>query len=53
MALRTETDKETGVALLTLDRPTRHNAIDLATAAELGAAWRAFRFDDDVRAVVV
>lgn len=33
MALRTETDKGTGVALLTLDRPERLNAIDLATAA--------------------
>ncbi|MFJ1841090.1 MULTISPECIES: enoyl-CoA hydratase/isomerase family protein [unclassified Streptomyces] len=53
MTLRTETDKETGVALVTLDRPERLNAIDLATAAELSAAWRAFRFDDGVRAVVV
>ncbi|MFD7716518.1 enoyl-CoA hydratase/isomerase family protein [Streptomyces sp. NPDC059814] len=53
MALRTETDKETGVALLTLDRPERHNAIDLATAAELKAAWRALRYDDEVRVVVV
>lgn len=53
MALRTEADKDTGVALLTLDRPDKHNAIDLATAAELTAAWRAFRFDDGVRAVVI
>ncbi|WP_189546834.1 enoyl-CoA hydratase/isomerase family protein [Streptomyces gelaticus] len=53
MALRTETDKETGVALVTLDRPGKLNAIDLATAAELAAAWRAFRFDDGVRAVVL
>ncbi|MCX4795709.1 MULTISPECIES: enoyl-CoA hydratase/isomerase family protein [unclassified Streptomyces] len=53
MTLRTETDKETGVALVTLDRPEKHNAIDLATAAELTSAWRAFRFDDGVRAVVV
>src|SRR6478752_4017170 len=53
MALRTETDKETGVALVTLDRPAKHNAIDLATAAELTAAWRAFRFDDEVRAGVL
>ncbi|MGW2588870.1 enoyl-CoA hydratase/isomerase family protein [Streptomyces sp. NPDC001515] len=53
MSLRTETDAATGVALLTLDRPERHNAIDLATAAELVAAWRAFRFDDTVRAVVL
>ncbi|MEE1746711.1 enoyl-CoA hydratase/isomerase family protein [Streptomyces sp. JV184] len=53
MVLRTETDRETGVALVTLDRPEKHNAIDLATAAELAAAWRSFRFDDGVRAVVL
>ncbi|MER7808718.1 enoyl-CoA hydratase/isomerase family protein [Streptomyces sp900116325] len=53
MTLRTETDKETGVALVTLDRPERLNAIDLATADELAGVWRAFRFDDGVRAVVV
>ncbi|MEV7238763.1 enoyl-CoA hydratase/isomerase family protein [Streptomyces sp. NPDC051020] len=53
MTLRTETDKETGVAVVTLDRPEKLNAIDLATADELAAAWRAFRFDDGVRAVVV
>lgn len=35
MTLRSETDKETGVAVVTLDRPERLNAIDLATAAEL------------------
>lgn len=53
MTLRTETDEETGVALVTLDRPGRLNAIDLATADELAGVWRAFRFDDAVRAVVV
>ncbi|WP_199809564.1 enoyl-CoA hydratase/isomerase family protein [Streptomyces sp. NRRL S-920] len=52
-ALRTATDKDTGVAVLTLDRPARHNAIDLETAAELAAAWRGFRYDDSVRAIVV
>jgi len=46
-------DKDSGVAVLTLDRPEKHNAIDLATAAELAAAWREFRFDDSVRAIVV
>ncbi|MGW9428036.1 enoyl-CoA hydratase/isomerase family protein [Streptomyces decoyicus] len=51
MTLRTEI--KDGVALVTLDRPERHNAIDLDTAAELAAAWRAFRFDDAVRAAVV
>ncbi|MGP8301155.1 enoyl-CoA hydratase/isomerase family protein [Streptomyces inhibens] len=51
MTLRTEI--KDGVALVTLDRPERHNAVDLATAAELAATWRAFRFDDAVRAAVV
>lgn len=53
MSLRTETDRATGVALVTLDRPEKHNAIDLDTAAELSRAWREFRFDEDVRAVVL
>ncbi|MFF3454578.1 enoyl-CoA hydratase/isomerase family protein [Streptomyces sp. NPDC002730] len=53
MSLGIDTYKETGVALVTLDRAERHNAIDLATAGELAAAWRQFRFDDSVRAVVV
>ncbi|OAH15239.1 enoyl-CoA hydratase/isomerase family protein [Streptomyces jeddahensis] len=53
MSLLTEMHKETGVAIVTLDRPDRHNAIDLETAGELAAAWREFRFDDTVRAIVV
>ncbi|WP_428954055.1 enoyl-CoA hydratase/isomerase family protein [Streptomyces sp. cg35] len=53
MTLRTETDKETGVAVVTLDRPHRHNAIDAATAVELAEVWRQFRFDDGVRAIVL
>lgn len=53
MTLRVERDLESGVALLTLDRPEKHNAIDLVTAAELSAAWRALRYDDEVRAAVV
>jgi enoyl-CoA hydratase/carnithine racemase len=52
-ALRIATDKDTGVAVLTLDRPEKLNAIDEALASELSAAWRAFRFDDSVRAVVL
>ncbi|MGW2921399.1 enoyl-CoA hydratase/isomerase family protein [Streptomyces angustmyceticus] len=51
MTVRTEIAD--GVALVTLDRPERHNAIDLDTAARLAATWRAFRFDDAVRAVVL
>ncbi|MFJ4861483.1 MULTISPECIES: enoyl-CoA hydratase/isomerase family protein [unclassified Streptomyces] len=53
MTVRVERDKATGVAVVTLDREHRHNAIDLATAAELGAVWREFRFADEVRAVVL
>ncbi|MFM9368339.1 enoyl-CoA hydratase/isomerase family protein [Streptomyces sp. Da 82-17] len=51
--LRVERDEAAGVAVVTLDRPDRHNAIDLATAARLSAVWRELRFDDTVRAVVV
>ncbi|MGP3949303.1 enoyl-CoA hydratase/isomerase family protein [Streptomyces sp. 7N604] len=51
MTVRVES--EDGVALVTLDRPERHNAIDLETAAELRCAWREFRMTDDVRAVVL
>ncbi|MDX3644413.1 enoyl-CoA hydratase/isomerase family protein [Streptomyces sp. MB09-02B] len=53
MTLRTTTDKATGVAVLTLDRPERLNAIDLPTAEQLRLFWRELRFDDTVRAVVV
>lgn len=42
-----------GVAVVTLDRPRRHNAIDLATITELTALWREFRMTDDVRAIVL
>ncbi|NUK12565.1 enoyl-CoA hydratase/isomerase family protein, partial [Streptomyces lunaelactis] len=53
MNIRVDAVKETGVALVTLDRPEKHNAIDLEMAGELAAVWREFRFDDTVRAVVV
>ncbi|TLS46206.1 enoyl-CoA hydratase/isomerase family protein [Streptomyces montanus] len=52
-SLRIATDKDTGVAVLTLDRPAKLNAIDLDMAAELTTAWREFRFDDAIRAVVI
>ncbi|WP_343040876.1 enoyl-CoA hydratase/isomerase family protein [Streptomyces typhae] len=51
--LRVERDAATGVAVVTLDRPERHNALDLATATELGSCWREFRYDNTVRAVVL
>jgi enoyl-CoA hydratase/carnithine racemase len=53
MTLRTEIDKDTGVAVVTLDRPARHNAIDAETAEQLAGTWREFRFDDTVRAIVL
>ncbi|MET9963538.1 enoyl-CoA hydratase/isomerase family protein [Streptomyces sp. NPDC006326] len=53
MTLRVERDKASGVAVVTLDRERRHNAIDLATAAELSALWRELRHEEEVRAVVL
>ncbi|MFI9767046.1 enoyl-CoA hydratase/isomerase family protein [Streptomyces sp. NPDC052415] len=53
VSLRVRADPDTGVAVVTLNRPERLNAIDLATAHELADTWRAFRFDDSVRALVL
>ncbi|MDT9697219.1 enoyl-CoA hydratase/isomerase family protein [Streptomyces sp. P17] len=53
MSLDITADKDTGVAVVSLNRPDRLNAIDLAAAQELTDAWRAFRFDDSVRALVL
>ncbi|MDN3023287.1 enoyl-CoA hydratase/isomerase family protein [Streptomyces sp. S.PB5] len=51
--VRLAADKDTGVAVVTLDRPHRLNAIDLAMRDELRAVWRGLRFDDTVRAIVL
>ncbi|WP_458244373.1 enoyl-CoA hydratase/isomerase family protein [Streptomyces sp. MAI_2237] len=51
--VRLAADKDTGVAVVTLDRPERLNAIDLAMRDELLQVWRELRFDDSVRAVVL
>jgi enoyl-CoA hydratase/carnithine racemase len=53
VSVRVEADKDTAVAVVTLDRPDRLNAIDLAMAEELREVWRRLRFDDSVRAVVL
>ncbi|MFC8347784.1 enoyl-CoA hydratase/isomerase family protein [Streptomyces sp. NPDC057280] len=53
MSLRVSTDKDTGVAVVTLDRPHRLNAVDLELRDQLVDTWRALRFDDSVRAVVL
>lgn len=42
-----------GVATVTLNRPARHNAIDLATARQLASTWRSLRTDPEVRAAVL
>lgn len=52
-AVRLTTDKDTGVAVVTLDRPERLNAVDLVMRDELRETWRGLRFDDSVRAVVL
>ncbi|MFI5471297.1 enoyl-CoA hydratase/isomerase family protein [Streptomyces cacaoi] len=53
MSVRLDSDKDTGVAVVTLDRPARLNALDLETVRELKDVWRELRFDDSVRAVVL
>ncbi|WP_314222268.1 enoyl-CoA hydratase/isomerase family protein [Streptomyces zaehneri] len=53
MSVRLDLDKDTGVAVVTLDRPARLNALDLETVRELRRIWRELRFDDSVRAVVL
>jgi enoyl-CoA hydratase/carnithine racemase len=52
-AVRLDTDKDTGVAVVTLDRPGRLNAIDLTMRDQLRQIWRELRFDDSVRSVVL
>ncbi|MGN6609660.1 MAG: enoyl-CoA hydratase-related protein [Jatrophihabitans sp.] len=51
MTLRTETDG--GVAVLTIDRPERRNALDDRTMRGLADAFAGFRDDDAVQAVVL
>ncbi|MFD8235029.1 enoyl-CoA hydratase/isomerase family protein [Streptomyces sp. NPDC059696] len=51
--VRVEADRDSGVAVVTLNRPGRLNAVDLAMAGELAAAWGELRFDDSVRAIVL
>jgi enoyl-CoA hydratase len=51
IALRLAVDD--GVATVTLDRPERRNALDLAMCHDLVAVMRALASDDDVRVVLV
>ncbi|MFJ9664429.1 enoyl-CoA hydratase/isomerase family protein [Streptomyces sp. NPDC101219] len=51
--LLVDTGTTPGVAVVTLNRPGRLNAVDLRMAEELRALWRALRHDASVRAVVL
>jgi enoyl-CoA hydratase/carnithine racemase len=51
--VRLEADRDTGVAVVTLDRPERLNAVDLVMVRELAETWGRLRCDDSVRAVVL
>ncbi|MCX4762938.1 enoyl-CoA hydratase/isomerase family protein [Streptomyces sp. NBC_01275] len=53
MSVLLNVDKDAGVAVVTLDRPAKLNALDLDTVGELQRIWRELRFDDSVRAVVL
>ncbi|MEU6882870.1 enoyl-CoA hydratase/isomerase family protein [Streptomyces sp. NPDC046712] len=53
MTITVAHDKETGVAVVTLNRAEKHNAVTLDMACQLSATWREFRYDDTVRAIVV
>lgn len=48
-----QTESANGIATVTLNRPDRHNAIDLPTAAQLSAIWQAFRTDDATRVIIL
>jgi enoyl-CoA hydratase len=46
-------ERRGAAALVTIDRPERHNAVDGETAAALLAAFRAFAADDGARVLVL
>jgi enoyl-CoA hydratase/carnithine racemase len=45
--------KDDGIAWVSLDRPAVRNAINKRMQAELHEVWHGFRYDDDVRCVVL
>ena len=45
--------KDDGVAWVSLNRPEVRNAINKQMQEELAALWTAFRYDDDVRCIVL
>jgi enoyl-CoA hydratase len=47
------TEKEGGVAVITINRPTKLNALNRATIVELNEAFKAFDIDREVRTIIV
>jgi enoyl-CoA hydratase/carnithine racemase len=46
-------EERNGVAIVTLNRPEVHNAINVTMQGELRRLWRSLRANDDVRAVML
>lgn len=46
-------DREEGIAVLTINRPDKYNALNVDVVSELSAAMDELGADDDVRAVVI
>ena len=46
-------DREGAIAILTIDRPKVHNALDFETSDALVDAWMRFRDDDDLRVAIL
>lgn len=51
MPIRFETQQR--IAIITIDRPQVHNALDLDTSHELGEAWKRFRDDTELWVAIV
>lgn len=47
------TEKEGGIAVITINRPTKLNALNRATITELHDAFKAFDIDSEVRTIIV
>jgi enoyl-CoA hydratase/carnithine racemase len=53
MTMKIIYEKRGALAYITLNRPDKHNAIDLETDALLFEAWSAFATDDEVRVAIL
>lgn len=47
------TEKDGGIAVITINRPTKLNALNRATIVELNEAFKAFDIDREVRTIIV